>query len=160
MSMRRLALSLLPLLLAACGTGAPDREGAGTSPMFEPAPPPPALAPAPAGAGSPPPSVALEQPPLAGHAGLRFDCQADADCAVMDVGNCCGHYPACVNVGSTPDPEAVARECGERGMAGICGFPVIESCACVANRCEPRGPHEDGADATAAAKPGAAAAPR
>lgn len=157
MTIRRLALSLLPMLLAACGTGAPDRERAGTTPVFEPAPPPPVLAPVPEGAGSPPPSVALEDPPLAGHAGLRFDCQVDTDCAVMDVGNCCGHYPACVNTASTPDPAAVARECAERGMAGICGFPVIESCACVANRCEARGPDPGGEAAGDRVPPGGGA---
>lgn len=137
---RRPFLVLLAVLLVACGSGAPDREPSGSTPAFGQAPPPPALVPAPGDADSQPPPVALEDPPLAGHAGLRFDCRTDSDCAVMNVGNCCGHYPACVNTASTPDPDAVASECAERGMAGICGFPVIESCACVANRCEARGP--------------------
>lgn len=154
---RRPFLILLAVLLAACGTGSPDRGQSDPTPAFGQAPPPPALVPPPGDAGGPPPPVALEDPPLAGHAGLRFDCRTDSDCAVMDVGNCCGHYPACVTTASTPDPDAVARECAGRGMAGICGFPVIESCACVANRCEARGPEQAAGVAGGLAQPEGAA---
>lgn len=74
---------------------------------------------------------------LAAHQHLRLDCQRDSDCAVMDIGNCCGHYPACVHVDSQPDPAAVVAECSARGLAGICGYPVIEGCVCRAERCQP-----------------------
>ncbi len=70
------------------------------------------------------------------HAGIRTDCQVDSDCAVVDVGNCCGSYPMCVRAGSQVDPAAVQAECGERDMAGICGFPVIDSCICDTGRCQ------------------------
>lgn len=73
---------------------------------------------------------------LKAHAGLRFDCTSDADCAIKDVGNCCGHYPACVHVDSHVDAEAVKQECAAKGLSGICGYPVIESCVCKTGRCE------------------------
>ncbi len=63
-------------------------------------------------------------------------CRVDADCAIKDVGNCCGHYPACVHRDSPTFPERVKADCERRGMAGVCGFPVIEGCACVEGRCE------------------------
>jgi hypothetical protein len=73
---------------------------------------------------------------LRAHEQLRFDCVEDSDCAVKNVGNCCGHYPTCVHVDSPTDPAAVAAECAQRDLAGICGYPVIETCICVANRCQ------------------------
>jgi hypothetical protein len=73
---------------------------------------------------------------LSSHAGLRFDCTRDSDCTIMDIGNCCGHYPACVHEASKVDPRAVARECAEKGLAGICGYPVLSACECRAGRCE------------------------
>jgi len=128
---RYLLILVLALLAIGCGAGSRDRDAAGPAPDFAAAPPPPPLE-------QPVPHDGLESPPLAGHAGLRSDCSQDAQCTIMDVGNCCGHYPACVNSDSRPDPAAVSRECAERGVAGICGFPVIEACACVAGRCEPK----------------------
>jgi hypothetical protein len=55
---------------------------------------------------------------------------------VKDVGNCCGYYPACVNVASPTFPEQVKAACAESDMAGICGFPSISACQCVEGRCE------------------------
>ena len=66
-------------------------------------------------------------------------CQVDADCVVKNVGNCCGYYPACVNVKAEPDPEAVSKKCAADGMASICGFPDISACSCVNNVCQPHG---------------------
>lgn len=63
-------------------------------------------------------------------------CNTDAECTVKDVGNCCGYYPACVNVDSPTDPEAVKAQCAKTGMAGVCGFPAITSCQCVAGQCQ------------------------
>ncbi|MFN3843462.1 MAG: hypothetical protein ACK4RW_09425 [Rehaibacterium terrae] len=63
-------------------------------------------------------------------------CKVDSDCAVKNVGNCCGYYPACVNRDSPTFPERVMARCAEEEMAGICGFPDIAGCACVAGRCE------------------------
>ncbi len=62
-------------------------------------------------------------------------CRSDADCAVKNVGNCCGYYPACVNRESPVFPERVKAGCLAKNMAGICGFPDIKACACVAGSC-------------------------
>jgi hypothetical protein len=63
-------------------------------------------------------------------------CRVDADCAVKDVGNCCGYYPACVNKDSPTFPEQVKAQCEASGTASICGFREIASCACNDGRCE------------------------
>ena len=63
------------------------------------------------------------------------ECTTDADCAVKNVGNCCGYYPACVNRDSPVFPERVKAECLRNNMAGICGFPEIKGCTCVAGSC-------------------------
>lgn len=63
-------------------------------------------------------------------------CKLDADCAVKNVGSCCGYQPACVNANAQVDPQAVQADCAARGIAGVCGFVEIQSCACVNARCE------------------------
>lgn len=69
---------------------------------------------------------------------VRIDtaCARDADCVVKDVGNCCGYYPACVNVNSPTDPAAVQAQCAREGTMSICGFPSISGCQCVAGQCQ------------------------
>jgi hypothetical protein len=69
-------------------------------------------------------------------AGVDFGCRADADCAVRNVGNCCGYYPACVNVGSPTFPERVLAQCEAEGLVSVCGFPELAGCRCVEGRCE------------------------
>lgn len=64
-------------------------------------------------------------------------CTADADCTVKNVGNCCGYYPACVNVDAKTFPEQVKQACEREGRRSICGFPDIQGCRCVQRRCEP-----------------------
>ena len=66
---------------------------------------------------------------------MNYACQTDADCAVKDVGNCCGYYPACVNSDSPTFPEQVKADCAKEGRMGICGFPNITGCECVEGRC-------------------------
>lgn len=63
-------------------------------------------------------------------------CAVDADCAVKNVGNCCGEYPACVNKNSPTFPEQVKADCAREGRMAICGFPVISGCRCIEQRCE------------------------
>lgn len=63
-------------------------------------------------------------------------CRADADCTVKNVGNCCGYYPACVNVDSPTDPKGVQAECARKGMTSVCGFQEISSCSCKQGHCE------------------------
>ena len=71
--------------------------------------------------------------PAAGEVDDR--CRIDADCVVKDVGNCCGFHPACVFRTRPVFPERVKAECAEKGMTGVCGFPVIEACTCQQGRC-------------------------
>ena len=73
----------------------------------------------------------------AGTGSVDRSCRSDADCTVKNVGNCCGYYPACVNVDSETFPERVKAECERTGRSSICGFPSIEGCQCVAGQCEP-----------------------
>lgn len=66
---------------------------------------------------------------------LDHSCRTDADCAVKDVGSCCGAFPACVNVDSPADPAAVKAECDRLGHASTCGFREISTCKCVRGSC-------------------------
>ncbi|PPU95173.1 hypothetical protein XpopCFBP1817_09320 [Xanthomonas populi] len=63
------------------------------------------------------------------------NCRTDADCTVKNVGNCCGAFPACVNVNSATDPKGVMAQCQARGMMSVCGFREISACQCVAGQC-------------------------
>lgn len=66
---------------------------------------------------------------------IDYTCRVDADCAIKDVGNCCGRYPACVNRDSPTFPERVRAECAKQHRAGTCGFPDVTGCSCVEGRC-------------------------
>ena len=117
----RLFALLLALSLAACAAPSASAPDAGQ--------PPAARAPAPV----------PDDGTAAGHGQvptLDTSCRVDSDCTVKDVGNCCGTFPACVNVDSPADPRAVMAECQRSGMASVCGFREIQACACVASRCE------------------------
>lgn len=70
-------------------------------------------------------------------------CRTDTDCTVKNVGNCCGYYPACVNVDSPTDPAAVTAQCKASGRMSVCGFPQIAGCRCVAGQCSASGPAAD-----------------
>ena len=63
-------------------------------------------------------------------------CRSDADCTVKNVGNCCGAYPACVNVTSPIDPAGVQARCQAQGMMGVCGFTEIQGCRCLQGQCQ------------------------
>lgn len=63
-------------------------------------------------------------------------CKTDADCAVKDVGNCCGRFPMCVNKDAKTDPAAVQAQCAKDGMASICGFEEVSACQCVQGQCQ------------------------
>lgn len=107
------------LLLAACSM--PPEQAPATQPDV---------------VGSPTSPVPPTTPVLSQPGSVDDSCKVDADCTVKNVGNCCGYYPACVNVNSEPDPEAVAAECARTGMAGLCGFPAIGACTCDSGRCK------------------------
>ena len=66
---------------------------------------------------------------------IDLSCETAKDCAVKNVGNCCGYYPRCVNVDFEPDPKAVQAQCEREGRMGVCGFAEVKSCTCEAKKC-------------------------
>ncbi|WP_454829524.1 hypothetical protein [Pseudoxanthomonas wuyuanensis] len=127
--MHRIVLILALTLLALAGCAAPVSvsptagEGSQAS-ESAPRPAPPMSSP------TPPRQV---QAPVE----VDYSCRSNADCAVKDVGNCCGSMPACVNRDSPTNPQAVQAQCSARGLVGVCGFREISACQCVSGRCEP-----------------------
>ena len=122
------ALSLMLIaLFALAGCAAPASSGGGAEP-------PAASTPAPRPTGGTLP------PRQAGAITVDYACGSNADCAVKDVGNCCGSMPACVNKNSPTDPQGVRAQCAASGMAGICGFAEVTACQCVSGRCEAEAP--------------------
>jgi len=90
---------------------------------------------------SPPQAPAATTPALPGTTPAVPDasCKVASDCAVRNVGNCCGYYPACVNANAAVDAQAVRAQCERDGMASVCGWQEIEACDCVQNRCQAAG---------------------
>ena len=144
---RSAAAAVLALLLAACAapTHQPDNGSAAPPEVADTAAPAPA-GPQPSPASKPEPakpprmSTPLPPQPVKG-AGAVVDasCRTDADCAVKDVGNCCGYFPACVNKDSPTNPAAVRAQCAKDGMASVCGFREISACSCNAGQCTASG---------------------
>lgn len=66
---------------------------------------------------------------------LDASCKTDSDCAIKDVGSCCGYNPRCLNKDSQTFPEQVKAKCANDGRVGICGFPAIAGCECVQGKC-------------------------
>jgi hypothetical protein len=125
-------IAALLLTLAACAAPAPTNpENATTqpAPASSPATPPAPASPEPAPRSEP-------EPASSGSVAIDRSCKTDADCTVKNVGNCCGYYPACVNVNSPTDPKGVQAECAKKGMMSVCGFPDISSCSCKQGHCE------------------------
>ncbi len=77
--------------------------------------------------------VVLPPPSLGADAGRA--CRSDSDCAMKDAGSCCGYRPVCVSKDTPTFPEKVKAACAQDGQVGICGFPAIEGCQCVAGKC-------------------------
>ncbi|TXI50413.1 MAG: hypothetical protein E6Q50_03695 [Lysobacter sp.] len=151
---------LTAALLAGCAAAPPEApapdattkteapSAAAVAPAAPAAQPPAPVAPA-APAAQPPAPVASEPAPAAksedrvADRAPGFDpnapnrkCKIDADCAVKDVGNCCGRFPMCVNKDAKTDPAAVQAQCAKDGMASICGFEEVSACQCVQGQCQ------------------------
>jgi hypothetical protein len=123
--------------LGACAAPSPnsDAHASNDAPATAPAattPASPAHKPVHTGGRLPPDLVEAPAAPGA----VDLGCKTDADCTVKNVGNCCGYYPACVNVNSPTDPKGVQAECAKKGMMSVCGFPEISSCSCRQGKCE------------------------
>lgn len=119
--MRRLRLALITLsllVLAACAAAPAGGSGqTAQSPT------------------SPPASV----PAMPAKVKIDSTCRSSADCTIKNVGNCCGEFPACVNVNSPTDPAGVQAECSRTGRMSVCGFRQIQGCQCVQGQCQDRG---------------------
>lgn len=132
-------IAALLLSLAACAAPTPTADTSPAQPepaasSTQPAPMPPAATPAPA------PSPADPAPASSGGTvAIDATCKTNADCTVKNVGNCCGYYPACVNVNSPTDPKGVQAECAKKGMMSVCGFKDISACTCNQGKCEASG---------------------
>ena len=98
-----------------------------------PTPAAPVVAPAPAVAAAPaaPALPVIRVQPLPPD----LSCKVADDCAVKNVGNCCGYFPACVNKDSAVDPDAVRAECERTGTSSVCGFQDIQACDCAQGQC-------------------------
>lgn len=136
-----LAALLVALSLTACSAPAPAPE----TPQAATSAPAPAAsttpAPAPPAAPQPPKAVPVAPAPVehadsANPMSPDRTCRTDADCAVKDVGNCCGRFPLCVNKDAKVDPAAVRARCEREGLASTCGFREVGGCQCVKGRCE------------------------
>lgn len=132
-TLRTMAVALLAMTLAACAAPATQSrastDNAATPTDASAAQPKPAAVAA--------PSAAPAKPTAAAPAAVATDrsCRTNADCAIKDVGSCCGSMPACVNKNSRPDPAAVKAQCEQRGMASVCGFEEIKGCGCNNGQC-------------------------
>ncbi len=65
---------------------------------------------------------------------VNTSCEVDADCAVKDLRNCCGLYPACVNTAAVINTELDDPQCD--GFASICGYETITECHCQDHQCQ------------------------
>jgi hypothetical protein len=70
------------------------------------------------------------------YSNIDYSCNTDSDCVIKDVHNCCGYYPKCVNKDTEVNSDYVSKACATEKMGSICGFPSINSCRCVQNKCE------------------------
>lgn len=128
MTLIRLSLFVATLLLAGCTapSASPETPAQPTPPVVAtPAPP----APAPVGSDAAPLAAQPADAPAR-------TCRVDADCAVKDVGSCCGSYPMCVNKDAKTDPAAVRAQCARDGVSSTCEVPQVGGCQCVQGRCE------------------------
>ena len=99
----------------------------------------PAVPATPSTTAAPTKPAAVDSTPVAPAAPSAdiLGCDTDTDCAVKDVGSCCGARPACVHKDAKTFPDEVQARCAHEGRMSICGFTAIEGCQCVSGRCAP-----------------------
>lgn len=155
----RLSAALLAVALSVCACAGQNEpvtaDQAATPPAASVVADAPAPNPAPTAIAPAETEVAIDEPAPADRADAPVDgsdsatpqrvtdiggdpslsCRTDADCAIKDVGSCCGYNPRCVNKDSQTFPEQVQAKCAKDGRVGICGFPSISGCECVAGKC-------------------------
>ena len=120
--MQSVALTLLGMLLLSACTG-PGNDAAKPDLTVN----------APAARANPPIADRATLPGLPGSVSLT--CKTNADCAIKDIGSCCGYQPRCLNKDSLTFPEQVKAQCAKEGRMSTCGFLAITGCECVAGKC-------------------------
>jgi hypothetical protein len=117
-------------------TSPASTQPAESTALTEPAAPPASTTPPATAASAAAPEAAQRAPKeLLTQDGVNYACSVPADCAVKDIGNCCGYYPACVNKDSPTFPEKVKAQCADSGMSSVCGYQDIAACDCIEGRC-------------------------
>jgi hypothetical protein len=140
------ALAASVLLLVACAASRPgSADPSAASKPVAIAPARPAARPTPAPAVAAPakarPTIAIGPAPgradftANGDQPVSLACRSSADCAIKDVGSCCGIQPRCVNKDSPTHPEAVKARCAREGRVSTCAMMVATACDCVAGKC-------------------------
>ncbi len=69
------------------------------------------------------------------YSSIDYSCSQSTDCAIKNVGNCCGEYKQCANIHAKVDPSSVDTMCAREHAASVCGQQEIKSCSCVNRRC-------------------------
>lgn len=126
---RLFLLFALALSLAACAAPTTTQPATGNLAGSTP--------PAPPASSAPPMSSPTPPRPVRAEVVIDTSCKTNADCAVKNVGNCCGAMPACVNKDSPTDPAAVQAACAAKGIMSVCGFAEISACQCDNGQCAP-----------------------
>ncbi|NOT88528.1 MAG: hypothetical protein HOP03_10120 [Lysobacter sp.] len=128
------ALTALLLIGCTAPTPTPDAPSAQPAPAAPVAAARPAEPPVAAPPAATPPGA--ETAPVADASNPGRSCRTDTDCAVKNVGNCCGAFPSCVNRSAKTDPAAVQAQCAKAGIASVCGFQEVSGCQCVQGQCQ------------------------
>ncbi len=131
-----LLAAVLPVLLLLAGCTAPTSSQSAPAAQQPVAAKPAPAAPATSPVAQTPDTMETTAPAPKSADSLGRSCNTNSDCAVKDVGNCCGAYPMCVNKDTRTDPAAVRAQCAKDGMASICGFQEVSGCQCVKGQCE------------------------
>ncbi|KAL7577795.1 hypothetical protein ACA910_010550 [Epithemia clementina (nom. ined.)] len=64
---------------------------------------------------------------------IDYRCMSDEDCALKDVGNCCGSFMKCTNIDFVPD---YSKRCPDPSRPDACGWVEIDFCVCLNGKCE------------------------
>jgi hypothetical protein len=69
---------------------------------------------------------------------IDYACHIDSDCAIKDVGSCCGAKPECVNKDSPADPAGVRAQCAKEHRISSCAIRNLTQCGCEQHHCVPK----------------------
>ena len=133
-ALRSLTMLALVVALAACNAGQAEQRAADNE-SAKPAATVPSAARAHVDAPAATPTAIATQPILA-HVDKARSCNTDADCAIKDVGSCCGYHPQCLNKNTPTFPEQVKERCAREGRVSACGMLAISGCQCRSGKCE------------------------